>query len=145
MKQQPAAILGGFPADGGGRAVEVRPRVLLADEDAELREMAVKVLAECYAVEVVADGDAALTAVRRRLPDLVIAGRMAVPNDDWLGELRADPRTAAVPVILVVERTGEGHGLDGLDARADDFLVRPFFPCELMARVRVQLAAAGRR
>jgi PAS domain S-box-containing protein len=145
MKQQPDVILNGFPTDGDGHAVEVRPRVLLADEDAELRETAGRVLAECYAVEVVADGDSALMAVRRQLPDLVIAGRVAARGDGWLGELRADPRTEAIPVIVLAERTGEGCRLDGLDARADDFLVRPFFPCELMARVRVQLAEARRR
>ncbi len=48
-------------------------------------------------------------------------------------------------MIVLAERTGEGHRLDGLDARADDFLVRPFSPCELMARVRVQLAEGRRR
>ncbi len=145
MTQQPIATLDGLPADGGGLAVEVRPRVLLVDEDAELRETAGRVLAECYTVEVVADRDSALTAVRQRLPDLVIVGRVAARGDDWLGALRVDPRTAAIPVIVLVERTGEGCRLHGLDARADDFLVRPFFPCELMARVRVQLAEAHRR
>ncbi len=46
---------------------------------------------------------------------------------------------------MLAERIDEGYRLDGLDARADDFLVRPFLPCELMARVRVQLASARRR
>ncbi len=91
MKQQPIAILDDSPVDGDGCAVDVRPRVLLADEDAELRQTAGRALAECYAVEFVADGAAALTAIRLRLPDLVIAGRMAASSDDWLGELRAIP------------------------------------------------------
>ncbi len=91
MKQQPIATLGDVLADGDGLAAEVRPRVLLADEDAELRETAGQMLAECYVVEVVASGDAALAAVRRRLPDLVIAGRVGARGDDWLGALRGSP------------------------------------------------------
>src|SRR5436305_8980371 len=123
MKHQPVTIQGNLPPYGNGRAGGVRPRVLLADEDIHLRDAAARVLAACYEVEVVADGAAALTAIGQRPPDLVIAGGTAARLDSWLGQLRADPRTAAIPVIVLAERTGEGCRLDGLDAGADDFLV----------------------
>jgi CheY-like chemotaxis protein len=104
------------------------PRVLLADDNADMREYLRRLLAPGYRVTTVTDGQAALDAVRARPPDLVISDVM-MPRLDGLGlvsALRADPRTADVPVLLLSARAGQEAAIEGLDAGADDYLVKPF-------------------
>src|SRR5262249_29201325 len=85
------------PADGQG----VRPRVLVADDNADMRQYLARLLGGTYEVEEVADGQAALSAARERPPDLVLADVMmpALEGFGLLRELRADPRTRTVPVV----------------------------------------------
>jgi PAS domain S-box-containing protein len=119
----------------------VRPRVLVADDNGDMRQYLRRLLAEAYEVEVVADGTAALTAARQRPPDLVLADLMMPGLDGFglLGELRADPRTGTVPVVLLSARAGEESRVEGLAAGADDYLVKPFSARELLARVGTHL------
>jgi PAS domain S-box-containing protein len=124
--------------------VDPRPRVLWADDNTDMREYVTRLLADDYQVEAVVDGQAALEAVRRSPPALVLTDVM-MPRLDGLGllrELRSDPETQAIPVILLSARAGEETRLDGLLAGADDYLVKPFTARELFARVgsHVQLA-----
>ncbi len=124
-------------------------RVLLADDNADLREYARRLLAEHYEVEVVTDGEAALAAARARRPDIVVSDVM-MPRLDGFGliqELRADPALRAVPVILLSARAGEEARIEGLGSGADDYLVKPFSSRELLVRVGtlVQSAQAFRR
>jgi PAS domain S-box-containing protein len=114
-----------------------RSRVLVADDNADMRRYIVRLLAGRYDVEPVADGAAALAAVRRHVPDLIVSDVM-MPRLDGFGllrELRADPRTAGVPVILLSARAGEESRVEGMQAGADDYLVKPFSTRELLARV----------
>jgi signal transduction histidine kinase len=93
------------------------------------------------------DGDEGLAAARRDPPDLVLADVM-MPGLDGFGLLRAlrrDPRTRAVPVILLSARAGEEARLEGLDAGADDYLIKPFAARELVARVSANLELARMR
>ena len=125
-----------------------RSRIVWADDNADMREYVRNLLAPRYEVEVLADGEAALAAVRRGRPDLVLADVM-MPKLDGLGlarALRADARTRSVPMILLSARAGEEARIEGLDAGADDYLQKPFSARELLARVaaRIELAALQR-
>jgi PAS domain S-box-containing protein len=124
-----------------------RPRVLLADDNADMREYVRRLLAGRYAVTAVADGRQALAAAAERVPDLVLTDVMMPHLDGFalLAALRADPRTAAVPVVLVSARAGEEARAEGLRAGADDYLVKPFAARELVARVDGAVALARAR
>ncbi len=97
-----------------------------------------------YEVTAVADGMAALAAARSRPPDLVLSDVMMPLVDGFrvLRELRDDPSTASIPVILLSARAGEESHVEGLEAGADDYLVKPFSARELLARVSAHLELA---
>jgi PAS domain S-box-containing protein len=122
----------------------VQPRVLVADDNADMRHYLLRLLAGRFAVEGVADGAAALEAARERTPDLVLSDVM-MPRLDGFGllkELRADPRTRELPVILLSARAGEESRVEGMEAGADDYLIKPFGARELLARVQSSLDLA---
>jgi PAS domain S-box-containing protein len=120
-------------------------RVLVADDNADMREYLARLLHTAgYQTTTVTDGQAALDAVRAEAPDLVISDVM-MPRLDGLGlvtVLRADARTAAVPVLLLSALAGQEASIEGLRAGADDYLVKPFSAVELLARVRSNLEMA---
>ncbi len=130
-----------------------RPRILLADDNADMREYLARLLGERYEVESVADGERALQAIRQRPPELIITDVM-MPRLDGFGlvrELRAEPSTAPIPILLLSARAGEEARVEGLRSGADDYLTKPFGARELLARVsghielsRVRRAAARR-
>ncbi|MCW5658982.1 MAG: response regulator [Burkholderiaceae bacterium] len=112
-------------------------RVLVADDNADLRHYVRRLLAEHYEVQVVADGLAALQAARARRPDVIVSDVM-MPRLDGFGlipELRRDPALSDVPVLLLSARAGEESRLEGLGRGADDYLVKPFSARELQGRV----------
>jgi PAS domain S-box-containing protein len=120
-------------------------RVLVADDNADMREYLARLMrAAGYDVTTVIDGQAALDAVRVAIPDLVISDVM-MPRLDGLGlvaALRADPRTAALPVLLLSARAGSEASIEGLHAGADDYLVKPFSAAELLARTQASVKLA---
>jgi signal transduction histidine kinase len=118
-----------------------RPRILWADDNADMREYVRRLLADRYDVTAVADGKTALDAALAAQPDLVLSDVMMPGLDgfDLLRELRADERTREIPVILLSARAGEESALEDLEAGADDYLVKPFSARELLARVRTHL------
>jgi PAS domain S-box-containing protein len=112
-------------------------RIVLADDNADMRAYLHGLLSCLYAVEAVADGEQALAAARRERPALILSDIM-MPRIDGLELLkifRADAELCEVPVILLSARAGEEARLEGLDAGADDYLVKPFSARELLARV----------
>jgi PAS domain S-box-containing protein len=116
-------------------------RILLADDNADMRHYLQRLLSEHYDVEAVADGQAALEAARDRLPDLVLTDVM-MPRLDGFGllrQLRDDPKTREIPILLLSARAGEEAAVEGLEAGADDYLVKPFNARELLARVATNL------
>ncbi len=123
-------------------------RVLVADDNADMRAYLARLLGGTgYRVETVEDGLEALRAVRADAPDLVISDVM-MPGLDGLGfvtALRSDPRTASIPVVLLSARAGEEASIQGLQAGADDYLVKPFAAAELLARVRANVELARLR
>ncbi|WP_438696061.1 SpoIIE family protein phosphatase [Streptomyces alkaliphilus] len=133
-----------------------RARVLVADDNADMREYLTRILTGAgYEVATVTDGRQALDAIRResretrdREPfDLVVSDVM-MPVLDGLrlvAEVRADPRTASVPVLLLSARAGQEASIEGLEAGADDYLVKPFAAAELLARARATIEMARLR
>lgn len=120
--------------DAPGRAVG---RVLVAEDNADMREYLVRLLGERHHVQAVSDGRAALAAARADPPDLVVSDVM-MPGLDGLGllaALRGDQETASVPVLLLSARAGEEAAVEGIAGGADDYLVKPFSAAELLARV----------
>jgi signal transduction histidine kinase len=127
------------PSSGEGRS-----RILLADDNADMRNYIRRLLAKDYEVEAVADGKAALETILANPPDLILTDVM-MPNVDGFGllhHLRADASTRSIPCIMLSARAGEEARVEGLDAGADGYLTKPFSGRELLARVRSQLAMA---
>lgn len=118
-----------------------RPHILLADDNADMREYVQRLLHPHYKVTVVANGSEALRAAQAARPDLVLSDVM-MPELDGFGllrSLRSDPYTASIPVILLSARAGEAAQIEGLSAGADDYLTKPFSARELLARVASHL------
>lgn len=124
-----------------------RPQVLLADDNADMREYVRKLLSTQYEVVAVADGEEALAAAREQVPDLVLSDVMMPKLDGFglLARLREDQRTRSVPIVLLSARAGEESRVEGLEAGVDDYLVKPFSARELMARVKATLETARLR
>jgi PAS domain S-box-containing protein len=137
---QPAAAQAPMPQDN-------RPRILLADDNTDMREYLARLLRECWTVDVVGDGQSALELARNNPPDLVLADVLmpGLGGFELLRELRTNPDTSAVPVILLSARAGEEATVEGLQAGADDYLVKPFTARELLARVHSNLELAKLR
>src|SRR3954462_14127070 len=114
--------------------------LLLVDDDAPIRRMLERTLtAEGYTVEAAADGGAALAAVERSVPDAIVLD-VTMPGLDGLAvtrRLRA--KGLRVPILLLTARDAVHERVAGLDAGADDYLVKPFDADELSARVRALL------
>jgi two-component system, OmpR family, response regulator MprA len=116
-----------------------RPSVLVVDDDAPVRRMLERTLvAEGYDVCAAADGGAALAAVERAVPDLLVLD-VAMPGLDGLAVARLRGKRLATPILLLTARDGVADRVAGLDAGADDYLLKPFAPEELRARVRALL------
>jgi signal transduction histidine kinase/DNA-binding response OmpR family regulator len=121
-----------------------RPRILLADDNSDMRDYIAHVLGSEYDLESVADGRAALAAARRARPDLVLSDIM-MPQLDGFGllqELRADETLRDIPLIFLSARAGEEARIEGVAAGADDYLTKPFSARELVARVRTHIQMA---
>jgi PAS domain S-box-containing protein len=106
-----------------------------------------RLLAPHYDVRAFENGARALEAARAERPDLILTDIMLPELDgiELLRALRGDPATRSVPVILASARAGQGAAIEGLDAGADDYLVKPFTAGELLARVRSHVALGRAR
>ncbi|HEY0737021.1 MAG TPA: ATP-binding protein [Herpetosiphonaceae bacterium] len=130
-----------LPTEPGPELPAQRSRILLADDNADMREYVTKLLGAHYAVVAVPDGEAALQAAREQLPDLILSDIM-MPRLDGIGllaQLRADPSTRTIPVILLSARAGDEARAAGIETGADDYLIKPFAARELLARVQTHL------
>lgn len=125
-----------------------KAHILLADDNADMRQYIERLLVQDqYEVASVPDGLSALKAAHERIPDLMLIDVMMPGLDGFalLRELRSDESTAAIPVIMLSARAGEEARVEGMDAGADDYLIKPFSARELLARVRAHLEIARMR
>ena len=120
---------------------ETRARILLADDNADMREYLRRLLGANYEVVAVHDGTAALEAARQESFDLVLADVMMPRLDGFglLAALRADEALQTISVILLSARAGEEARVHGLAKGADDYLIKPFSARELLARIEALL------
>jgi two-component system, OmpR family, response regulator MprA len=124
-------------------------RVLVVDDDHSLRRMLERsLLAEGFAVQAVADGGAALAAIERSAPDLVVLD-VTLPGMDGLAVCRRlRDKGIGLPVLMLTARDAVADRVAGLEVGADDYLVKPFATEELVARLRALMrrgAGAGKR
>ena len=134
---------GAFPDRPAAEAerLKEKSRILWADDNADMRAYVRRLLGDRFDVAAVPDGKAALDAARARKPDLVLSDVM-MPRLDGFGllrELRADPQLCEIPVILLSARAGEEARIEGMEAGADDYLIKPFSARELLALVESHL------
>jgi two-component system, OmpR family, phosphate regulon response regulator PhoB len=132
--------------DGGCFMGEMRnATILVVDDDEQIRSILSRALgAEGYSVEAVGDGAAARRSVLASRPDLVVLD-LGLPSEDGLDILTDLQRDHDLPVILLTGRGAEHDRVLGLRLGADDYLVKPFSPVELAARIDSVLRRAGRR
>ncbi len=118
-----------------------RVRILLADDNADMREYVSRLLNTHCDVEAVPNGEAALEAAYLQPPDLILSDIMMPRMDGFqlLSILRQDPTLKTTPVILLSARAGEEARVEGLQAGANDYLVKPFNAPELLARIQSNL------
>ena len=122
-----------------------RERVLVADDNADMRDYLRRLLAVRWDVETVANGVLALAAMRVARPNLVITDVM-MPELDGFGLIAAmgrDPDLREIPVLMLSARAGDEARVEGLQAGASDYLVKPFSSTELLAHVETQLMRAA--
>jgi signal transduction histidine kinase/CheY-like chemotaxis protein len=134
----PSAIRDGVPR---------RHRILFADDDVDMRVHVQRVLETRWTVETAADGEEALKRALADPPDLILADAL-MPALDGMGlarALREDPRTRNLPVLLILARPGERTSLGGLGAAADDCIVKPYAPRDLILWVDGHLRLADIR
>ncbi|NQE33029.1 Sensor histidine kinase TmoS [Microcoleus sp. IPMA8] len=125
----------------------LKSKIVLADDNADMRDYIRRLLSGSYIVQTVADGLAALTAIEKNPPDLVLTDVMMPGMDGFelLRSLRSNPATQDIPIILLSARAGEEARIEGLAAGADDYLIKPFSARELLARVEASLKLARLR
>ncbi|HET6530494.1 MAG TPA: SpoIIE family protein phosphatase [Actinoplanes sp.] len=131
-----------LPAREIGRVEDSRRgRILLVDDNADLRDHVARLLRPFFDVTTAVDGRAAVAYAMRDPFDLVLTDVM-MPRLDGFGlirALRADERTRDVPIVVLSARAGVEASVEGLTAGADDYLVKPFSARDLTARVRANL------
>ena len=132
---------------GALRVTGAREHILLADDNADLRDYVGGILSGRYDVTSVRNGREALVAAQNGSFQLIVSDVMMPEMDGFelLQAVRADERIAATPFIMLSARAGEEAALEGLLEGADDYIVKPFSADELLARVYAQINAAAIR
>jgi PAS domain S-box-containing protein len=124
-----------------------KPRVLLADDNRDMREYVRRLLSSRFEVTTAENGRQALEKANQELPALVLSDVMMPEMDglQLLAALREKPATSSVPVVLLSARAGEESLIEGMMSGADDYVVKPFTARELLARVEAHIKIAGFR
>jgi signal transduction histidine kinase/DNA-binding response OmpR family regulator len=128
---------------------ERRSHILVVDDNADMRAYLTRILRQRWSVEAVGDGREALRACSARRPDLIVTDVMMPELDGMalLSRIKSDPALRGIPVVMLSARAGEEARIEGIQAGADEYLVKPFSARELLARIgtRLELQRLGRR
>jgi two-component system alkaline phosphatase synthesis response regulator PhoP len=122
-------------------------RILVVDDDREIIRLLRASLEQAgYEVFVAYDGETALHVLRRERPDLVVLDLMLPDRDGWdvTRVMRGDSTLAETPIIMLTARVEHHDRITGLELGADDYVIKPFHPGELLARIRAVLRRAQR-
>ena len=121
-------------------------RILIIDDEKDLIELVrYNLEQEGFQVTGLPDGESGLNAAVQEVPDLILVDLM-LPGMDGLEvcrSLRANSRTASIPIIMLTAKSGESDRIVGLELGADDYVTKPFSPRELAARVKAVLRRTG--
>ena len=121
-------------------------KILVVEDERSIRDMLAFNLGRAgYAVAGAADGREARAAIADGFPDVVLMDWMLpdISGLELTRQLKRDPETKEIPIIMVTARAEEDDRVSGLDGGADDYIVKPFSPRELLARIRAALRRAG--
>ncbi|WP_247234800.1 ATP-binding protein [Telluribacter sp. SYSU D00476] len=135
----------GFATEADSLAqLDKETNILIVDDNYDMRAYLQRLLEPHFLVRTAANGRSALDRIARRIPDLIISDVMMPVMDgkELLIQLKKKPDTARIPVILLSARAGEEARIDGLDAGADDYLVKPFSGKELLSKIKSQIKIA---
>ena len=118
-----------------------KPRILLAEDNAEVRDFIRTLLEPRFEVQLAVDGDQAWEMVQRDGPDLIVSDIMmpGMTGTELCRAVKNDPALRSVPIILLTAKVGSEATLEAYAHGADDFVAKPFHPRVLMARIRAQL------
>lgn len=136
-----------MPRRGAVSRSTTKSRVLVADDNADMRAYITRLLDGTHDVVAVPDGAAAFDELLENGADLLVTDVMMPVMDGFqlVRRLRDEPRLRTLPIIMLSARAGEEASAEGLEAGADDYLVKPFAARELQARVRTNLELARLR
>jgi two-component system phosphate regulon response regulator PhoB len=118
------------------------PRVLVVEDEPDIAALvAYQLTREGFRVETAGNGMEALDAIGREIPDLLVLDRMlpGLSGDEVLGQLKAEPATSNLPVLVLTAKREQEDRIEGLELGADDYLTKPFSPRELVLRARAIL------
>ena len=116
--------------------------ILVVEDERDLAELLrYNLEREGYACRCVADGRSAVSEAWRSPPDLILLDRMLpeLSGDEVIAQLKREPRTAGIPIVMLTAKTDTLDVVLGLESGADDYVLKPFKPQELIARVRARL------
>ncbi|MGN6402649.1 MAG: ATP-binding response regulator, partial [Flavisolibacter sp.] len=121
----------------GTQSLKKKFKVLLADDNADMREYVTRLLSTNYDVTAVANGRMALEKINEQIPDLIISDVMMPDVDGFelVKQIKSNTTTSQTPIILLSARAGEEATLEGLQAGVDDYLIKPFSAKELLSRI----------
>lgn len=119
-----------------------QPQVLVVEDEAAIREMIAFALERAgMHVQLAADSREALASISQNRPDIILMDWMmpGVSGIDLTRRLRREPYTEEIPIIMLTARVSEDDKVSGLEAGTDDYVIKPFSPRELLARIRAVL------
>jgi len=119
-----------------------QPQVLVVEDEAAIREMIAFALERAgMQVHLAADSREALASISQHRPDIILMDWMmpGVSGIDLTRRLRREPYTEEIPIIMLTARVSEDDKVSGLEAGTDDYVIKPFSPRELLARIRAVL------
>lgn len=121
-----------------GDDLRERPNIVVADDNADMRELLAFILNRDFSVQVACNGREALKLTRATNPDLVVTDIMmpVMSGTELCRAIKADPSISATPVMLVSSKADGEMKIEGLELGADDYVTKPFHPKELLARAR---------
>ena len=132
---------------GPGKKEKDAPTVLIVDDNADMRHHIESLIGKKYNTITASNGMDALHKINESMPAVVLSDIMMPVMDglQLLKELRTNPKTVNIPVILITARAGEESRIEGYETGADDYLVKPFSSNELLARIKAQIRVATTR